>query len=88
MPFDDVSEDEREWIASALRAFQVIGELDAPALSPYARVVTYRDAGRLLLATESAVSSSDIAQLERAAVLDPQVPALRSPLPVHSLSLL
>ncbi|WP_047853655.1 hypothetical protein [Burkholderia contaminans] len=60
-----------------LARHEVIGELDGPALSPYARVVTYRDAGRLLLATESAVSSSDIAQLERAAVLDPQVPALR-----------
>lgn len=60
-----------------LARHEVIGELDGPAFGPYTRVVTYRDAGRLLLTTEATVSPNDIAQLERAAVLDTQVPALR-----------
>lgn len=60
-----------------LARHDVIGELDGPAFGPYTRVATYRDAGRLLLTTETTVSQNDIAPLEHAAILDTQVPGLQ-----------
>ncbi|WMD22416.1 hypothetical protein RAS12_08570 [Achromobacter seleniivolatilans] len=59
-----------------LKRSEVIGELNGPPLALYSRVTLQRYGERQLLIGQRLVSSKDIAELEKAPVLDRQVPVL------------